>query len=451
MIFITSLTRAQTQQTLNYQAIVRDASGQPLAEGTQVAIKFQIHAGTIMGPVEFTETDHTVTNQFGLVTLLIGTNADLSKVNWSLNTKFLQVEIDPAGGENFVDMGTTQMASVPVALYALQAGSVSDNDASVLRAGGTTGATGPTGPTGATGATGAGYLSTSATSVAIGTGSKTFTTQSGLAYLPGDYVRISAGANDYIEGTVTSYSGTTLVITEVLKAGTGTFNTWNIGVAGKQGSKGVAGVTGATGDNGAAGATGATGNTGVTGPTGATGATGASTKFTVGQAYGGGIIFWVDQSGQHGLIAAATDQSTTGVAWDNNANTSSDIITNATQDGVYAGAINTPIIMSGLLSELQTAKLAASVCVAYSVTDSSGITWGGWYLPSKFELSMMYNNIGPGATGANQNKGGFARNSYWSSTEDNVMYAYFENFVNGGQGFYYKSNATYNVRAIRAF
>ena len=67
---------------------------------------------------------------------------------------------------------------------------------------GATGPTGPTGPAGATGATGAagaGYLATSTSSVAIGTGTKTFTTQGGLAYLPGDYVRVSASAADYIE------------------------------------------------------------------------------------------------------------------------------------------------------------------------------------------------------------------------------------------------------------
>ena len=128
--------------------------------------------------------------------------------------------------------------------------------------------------TGATGPAGPGYLATSNSSVAIGTGSKTFTTQSGLAYLPGDYVRISASAADYIEGTITSYSGATLVISEVLKAGTGTFTSWNIGEAGKQGTKGIAGATGPAGAAGVTGPTGSQGLQGVTGNNGATGSAG---------------------------------------------------------------------------------------------------------------------------------------------------------------------------------
>jgi hypothetical protein len=155
------------------------------------------------------------------------------------------------------------------------------NSATGAGATGPTGPTGPTGAAGATGATGAGYLATSTSSVAIGTGTKTFTTQSGLAYLPGDYVRVSSGASDYIEGTVTSYSGTTLVISEVAKAGTGTFASWNIGIAGKAGAKGVAGATGIPGTQGPTGAAGATGATGVTGPTGfvANGATAGNTPY----------------------------------------------------------------------------------------------------------------------------------------------------------------------------
>ena len=69
---------------------------------------------------------------------------------------------------------------------------------------GVTGVTGTTGVSGAAGAAGAGYMATSTTSVVIGTGSKTFTTQAGLAYLAGDRVRVSSSATptNFMEGAV---------------------------------------------------------------------------------------------------------------------------------------------------------------------------------------------------------------------------------------------------------
>ncbi|MCW5906288.1 MAG: hypothetical protein KIS94_00370 [Chitinophagales bacterium] len=119
---------------------------------------------------------------------------------------------------------------------------------------GATGATGPTGVTGVTGATGAtgptgagtGYAATSSSSVAIGTGSKTFTTQANLAYLPG--IRVKAvdanNTNNYMDGVVTSYSGNTLTVSVDATNGSGTINSWNLGVAGTLGAQGPMGPTG---------------------------------------------------------------------------------------------------------------------------------------------------------------------------------------------------------------
>ena len=75
----------------------------------------------------------------------------------------------------------------------------------------------------------------------IGTGSKTFTTQSGLAYLAGDRVRVSSTANsaNYMEGLVSSYSSTSLVVTVDTIGGSGTLATWNIGIAGNPGTAGA--------------------------------------------------------------------------------------------------------------------------------------------------------------------------------------------------------------------
>src|SRR6202030_3101260 len=143
---------------------------------------------------------------------------------------------------------------------------------------GATGATGATGAQGPTGATGAGYTATSATSLPIGTGSATFTTQAGLAYTAGARARTSSAANatHYMEGLVTSYSGTSLVINVDNTSGGGTHADWDIDLAGDVGATGATGATGAQGPQGPTGATGATGPQGPQGAAGATGATGAT-------------------------------------------------------------------------------------------------------------------------------------------------------------------------------
>lgn len=92
---------------------------------------------------------------------------------------------------------------------------------------------GPRGPQGDNGPAGAGYGGTSTSSVTLGTsGTKTFTTQSGLAYVAGQRVRASYDATHYVEGVVSSYSGTTLAFTADHAVGTGTYSSWTIGIAG---------------------------------------------------------------------------------------------------------------------------------------------------------------------------------------------------------------------------
>ena len=95
----------------------------------------------------------------------------------------------------------------------------------------------------------AGVLATSTTSNSVGTGAKTFTTQSGKQFQAGQYVLISDSANsaNFMHGTVTSYSGTSLVINSLDIGGSGTKASWNISISGTQGSQGIQGNTGPTG------------------------------------------------------------------------------------------------------------------------------------------------------------------------------------------------------------
>jgi hypothetical protein len=87
---------------------------------------------------------------------------------------------------------------------------------------------------------GAGYVATSTTSLATaGSGSKAFATQPSLYYTPGARVRAtSAGTGEWMEGVVSSYSGTTLTVGMDLNFGTGTHADWNINLAGQRGAVG---------------------------------------------------------------------------------------------------------------------------------------------------------------------------------------------------------------------
>lgn len=242
------VTYAQAPTKMNYQAVVRNASGQPVASGTQVALRFSIHNGTANGTVVYTETQTATANQFGLVTVAIGSNVSLASVNWGNGDKYLQVEADVAGGTNYVDMGTSQLLSVPFALYAANSAPGPQGPQGVTGPQGTAGAagapgangatgaqgiqgvTGPTGPIGPSGADGAGGGATGATGATGPTGDQ------GLAGVPG------------------------------LQGATGA-----TGDPGPQGIQGITGPTGATGDLGPQGTQGQQGIQGITGPTGATG------------------------------------------------------------------------------------------------------------------------------------------------------------------------------------
>ena len=95
--------------------------------------------------------------------------------------------------------------------------------------------------------TGAVLTDTSASSVSIGSGTKTFTVSSGKGFSTGMWVVVADAAlptTNYMAGTVTSYSGTTLVISVPANgyAGSGTITSWTIGVSGQPGLQGAAGV-----------------------------------------------------------------------------------------------------------------------------------------------------------------------------------------------------------------
>jgi uncharacterized protein (TIGR02145 family) len=113
---------AQAPLSFNYQAVVRDALGLVITN-TQVGIKISILQGNISGTSVYTKEFTPTTNDFGLVTLAIGgVSSDFETIDWSAGPYFVKVELDPAGVTNYTEMGTSQLLSVPYALYAKTSG-----------------------------------------------------------------------------------------------------------------------------------------------------------------------------------------------------------------------------------------------------------------------------------------------------------------------------------------
>jgi hypothetical protein len=165
-----------------------------------------------------------------------------------------------------------------------------------------------------------------------------------------------------------------------------------------------------------------------------------STVHYIGENYGGGIVFYLYDNGEHGLIAATADQSTSTMRWYGGSYTN----TCARGDGIGAGLKNTAIIIANQ-GPVDGATFAARVCNEYSVTVGS-TTYGDWYLPSKFELNLMYSQLAV--------IGGFTTSSayYWTSTEFDVNSAWIQSFINGTQGPDNKNQLTFKyVRAMRTF
>ena len=173
----------------------------------------------------------------------------------------------------------------------------------------------------------------------------------------------------------------------------------------------------------------------------------SAATYSIGDFAHGGIVFWVDETGQHGLVCAKEDQSS-GVRW--YAGTYGK--TQAKGDGVYSGKANTAIIIAAQVAIGDDGNTyAARICNELQITEV-GKTYGDWYLPSKYELNLMYQNKTTINNTASANAGSdFSTYSYWSSTEDGNNNAWIQNFGYGVQKCYSKYYPNNSGRAVRAF
>lgn len=172
----------------------------------------------------------------------------------------------------------------------------------------------------------------------------------------------------------------------------------------------------------------------------------SGTTYKIGDFAQGGIIFWLDETGKHGLVVSKFDV-TSNTRWFSGSFGN----THAKSDGLYAGKSNMNIIIAShaALGD-DNATYAARLANEYQATEN-GITYGDWYLPSKYELNLLYLNRNAINAAINL-EGGEVLNgvNYWSSNEVSNTSANVVNLSTGSVNNALKNGANY-VRAIRSF
>jgi uncharacterized protein (TIGR02145 family) len=134
--FLSAIVFAQAPQKMNYQAVIRDASNN-LVTSHSVGMKISILQGSATGTAVYTETQTPTTNANGLVSIEFGGGTGFSSIDWSTGSYFIQTETDPTGGINYTITGTSQLLSVPYAIYAKTSGSSAKRDSILTSPNGT--------------------------------------------------------------------------------------------------------------------------------------------------------------------------------------------------------------------------------------------------------------------------------------------------------------------------
>ena len=124
-LLLTCALYAQSPESMNYQAVVRDGTGSIIANQA-VGLEISIRQTSASGTVVYQETFSPTSNTNGLVNLAIGTGTVVSgtfaTIDWANGPYFVEVGLDPAGGTTYSVTGTSQLLSVPYALYAKSSG-----------------------------------------------------------------------------------------------------------------------------------------------------------------------------------------------------------------------------------------------------------------------------------------------------------------------------------------
>ena len=407
ILFAVTGIMAQTPNQFKYQAVLRDASG-AIMTSEAVSVDISILQGSATGTSVFDESHSVTTTAQGLINLNIGSVEDLSVVDFSADTYFIEISV------NSTVMGTSQLLSVP---YALQAKEVENVDYSQI--------------------------------------TNTPTIPEDVADLTDNSNLLFDGDYNSLSNLPTLFDGDYNSLTNLPTLFSGSF----ADLSNKPTTIAGYGITDAfSGDYGdlthtptidgsetklTAGTNVTVTGTGTSEDPYVVNASSGSATHYVGELYLGGIVYWVDATGEHGLIASLDDlDGGSGVAW---SDVTSVVVPGGAQD-FYNGASNTDAIIAQ-----QTSTSAAQLCRNLGAD---------WYLPSHSELELLgdarvaINNIlandGNSATNgltiSNSSPYGF----YWSSTERANNDAWVQRLLNGNMDNNFKVH-TCRVRAVRAF
>ena len=491
-VLITTSVFAQTPQKMTYQAVVRDANSK-LITNTQVGIEINLYQGSAMETLVYSETQTPTTNINGLLSIKIGGEIGFDTITWANGPYFLETKIDPDNSGNYTIIGTSQLLAVPYALHAKTAesvtGNINENDPIFTTWDKSTGIS----ITESQITDLQHFTNVNETDPIYSAWDKSYNdltntpnitdTVNTILDTTTQFVRTE---NDPIFTTWDKSTGISITESQITDLQHFTnadetdpiYSAWDKSYNDLTNTPNITDTVNAIldtttqfvrteidGDSTNEIQTISRSGLTVTLTSGGTYQDSINIytagdgididnfvisehKYKIGDFAQGGIVFWVDETGEHGLVCSKLNQNGGDVIrWYAGTNGN----TQAKGDGPYAGKANTAIIIAAHVAiGDDNSTYAARACNELQITEN-GKTYGDWYLPSNSEEELMYQSKAIINAVATANGGDeFVEDYYWSSTEVSNNGAYSFHF---GDGSSHNGGKSYedHIRAIRAF